>query len=369
MKKKVKWFGFLCMGLASLLPWHIGAAADAPNWQGGVPEYQEVQGKITQDGPKLVFSDSPEMVKECGIMYRDTVQGPVRLFFHHVNDMKTDKRLAVVLRRVSLRPSSVLVGKNGVSRPNTDWLEAGKEAQERYYGSVPSRKPFAVLGVKDLLGSGKGLVVKPQQLVTGIVDLETDQPVEVSVLMMPMNADLKISTDLFSILPLDEGGHVLRGTFNTSNCHVTLEEPFDADKNTIWGLELADNAKNPYVTGVDATTGQKVINYGNYGVMYDVNFRTKGKRNTILRFNPYGGPYAGEGVLDVQDKAAKYIRLPEDATSFGWSGDGENMVVGTIPADRRATFHFSPPGSSNLPIRLFWQGEEKNDFRNRFNGK
>ena len=100
MKKKVKWFGFLCMGLASLLPWHIGAAADAPNWQGGVPEYQEVQGKITQDGPKLVFSDSPEMVKECGIMYRDTVQGPVRLFFHHVNDMKTDKRLAVVLRRV-----------------------------------------------------------------------------------------------------------------------------------------------------------------------------------------------------------------------------------------------------------------------------
>ena len=57
-------------------------------------------------------------------MYRDTVQGPVRLFFHHVNDMKTDKRLAVVLRRVSLRPSSVLVGKNGVSRPNTDWLEA-----------------------------------------------------------------------------------------------------------------------------------------------------------------------------------------------------------------------------------------------------
>ena len=24
VKKKVKWFGFLCMGLASLLPWHIG---------------------------------------------------------------------------------------------------------------------------------------------------------------------------------------------------------------------------------------------------------------------------------------------------------------------------------------------------------
>lgn len=127
MKKKVKWFGFLCMGLASLLPWHIGAAADAPNWQGVFLNTRKFRVKLPRMAPKLVFSDSPEMVKECGIMYRDTVQGPVRLFFHHVNDMKTDKRLAVVLRRVSLRPSSVLVGKMAFPGPiRTGWKRARK---------------------------------------------------------------------------------------------------------------------------------------------------------------------------------------------------------------------------------------------------
>ena len=33
------------------------------------------------EGPKLLFSDSPEMVYETGILYRDTLQGEGRLFF------------------------------------------------------------------------------------------------------------------------------------------------------------------------------------------------------------------------------------------------------------------------------------------------
>ena len=132
---------------------------------------------------------------------------------------------------------------------------------------------------------------------TGIVNLESDRPVEVSVMMIPVKTDLGLALDAYGILPPDEGDHVLRGTFPASDVHVRLQEAYPSNKLETWGIKLADDVLNPYVRGTDATTGKKVVNYGNYGVMYDVILPTKGKRDTVLRFNPYGGPYAGAGLL------------------------------------------------------------------------
>ena len=108
--------------------------------------------------------------------------------------------------------------------------------------------------------------------------------------------------------------------------------------------------------GVDVTRNAPVVNYGNYGVMYDVDFRTRGKNDTRLRFNPYGGAYAGFGVLTVQGQTARYIRIPDNGLSFGWDHDGETMKLGQVPAGKSAAFYFSPPGSSNLPVRIFLEG-------------
>lgn len=348
---------WLCAGLALLFPLGAQASVQDLAWQDGIPAYQEVKGSITHDGPKLIFSDSPEMVGKTGIMYRDTVEGPVRLFFHHVNDTRTDKRLAVFLRRTTLRPSQVAFGRTGISRPNEDWLEAGKEAQERYYSSVPNGRKFPLNGPRDILNNGKGYILHPQELVTGIVDLTFDKPVEVSFIMMPVEADPRISAEVYSILPPDQGGHVLRGTFEGANAHVTLVESFDADAGVIWGMELADDSKDLYLRGTDVTRNAPVVNYGNYGVMYDVNFRTHGKNATQLRFNPYGGPYAGEGILAVEGETARYLRIPESSLSFGWDHDGETMKLGTVPPGKSGSFYFSPPGSSNLPVRIFWEGK------------
>ena len=51
------------------------------------------------------------MVQKCGVMYRDTVKGKFRLFFHHVNDTDSSKRLAIVLRRTGIRPALVQLGR------------------------------------------------------------------------------------------------------------------------------------------------------------------------------------------------------------------------------------------------------------------
>ena len=359
MNVQKRLIGLLCAGLALLFPWGNGASASDIQdlaWRDGVPYYRQIQGNITHGGPKLIFSDSPEMVGKIGIMYRDTVSGPVRLFFHHVNDSRTDKRLAVLLRRTTIRPTAVSFGKNGISRPNEDWLAAGKEAQTKYYSSAPNGRRLVLDGPRDILNNGKGYILHPQELVTGIVDLNFDKPVEVSFIMMPTDADPRISAEVYPILPPDEGDHVLRGTFEGADVTVTLPGAFPADSGEIWGVKLADDVEDPYVRGIDVTRNEPVVNYGNYGVMYAVNFQTKGNRATQLRFNPYGGAYAGEGVLSLEGDTAKYIRIPDDRQSFGWNGDGETMKLGVVPAGKSGTFFFSPPGSSNLPVRIFWEG-------------
>ncbi len=359
MNVQKRLIGFLCAGLALFFPWGKGASASDIQdlaWKEDVPYYRQIQGTITHGGPKLIFSDSPEMVGKIGIMYRDMVSGPVRLFFHHVNDTRTDKRLAVLLRRTTIRPTAVSFGRNGISRPNEDWLAAGKEAQSRYYRSVPNGRKLVLEGPRDILNNGRGYILHPQELVTGIVDLNFDKPVEVSFIMMPVDADPRISAEVYSILPPDEGGHVLRGTFEGADVRVDLPGAFPADSGEIWGVKLADDVEDPYVRGIDVTRNEPVVNYGNYGVMYAVNFQTRGSRATQMRFNPYGGAYAGEGVLSLEGATAQYIRIPDDRQSFGWNGDGETMKLGVVPAGKSGTFFFSPPGSSNLPVRIFWEG-------------
>lgn len=244
MKTK-KFLETLLAGLTCLSFWSgTGEAADA-RWDDGVPRYTEAKVIIHEDGPNLLFSDSPEMVQKCGVMYRDTVKGKFRLFFHHVNDTDSSKRLAIVLRRTGIRPALVQLGRNGISDPNRDWLEAGKEAQIRYYGKQKETDPLRISRMTDLLGLQKPTIIRPQELVTGIVNLESDRPVEVSVMMIPVKTDLGLALDAYGILPPDEGDHVLRGTFPASDVHVRLQEAYPSNKLETWASNLLTTSSIP----------------------------------------------------------------------------------------------------------------------------
>lgn len=315
-----------------------------------IPKYEEARPIITEDGPKLIFSDSPEMVPDCGVMYRDIIEGKVRLFFHHVNDTKSDKKLAVVLRNTSFRPVEVTMGNRGISQPRRDWMLAGKEAQQEYFQSEGHITAFKILRYQELLSWQDGTVFKPQQLITGIIDLNIAKPVEISILMLPVKTQFNLALDTYQPLPPDTG-NVLRGTFPTSNCHVTLQEPFDTEGDKIVEIKLADDVINPFIRGIDALTGKPVFNNGNYGVMYDVHFDTKGKGEALVKFSPEGGIYAGYGKIGEAGKT-QLIGIPEDDIAFGKNGRNDAIVIGSILGEKKGEIVFSPPGSSNLPIKI-----------------
>lgn len=322
------------------------------NWRDGIPEYEAGSIKIVEDGPTLLFSDSPEMVQSCGIMYRDIVQGNARIFFHHVNDTDSLKRIAVVFRNIDKYPAKISLGRKGISKPDYDYLRAGKDVQELYFlenkvqNHVISRD-----GLMEVL-NGDGVKAKPGQLVTGMFDFSCDKLVEVTVLMLPVDMDIAVALQSYKVLPPDEG-NVLRGTFPSADRIVTLKKSYKPDENKIIGVLLADNGIDQYARGIDATTGRPVVNYGNYGVIYDFSYKIKGEQKTKIRLNPWGGWFAGVGIV-INDNKEVLTMYPPGKIAFGKKGT-ETIVISSSKGYSAGRIIFSPPGASNLPVRLFFE--------------
>ena len=201
-----------------------------------VPEkYQEVDVQVLQSGPTLLFSDSPEMVCENGILYKDIVEGEGRVFFHHVNGTKNTRKLAVLMRPVNKR-ATVTWGCRGIGDPDklyyisarkgqaryfTDYKEFWKKARKNELKEKPDQRKNAGVQnsglpvysfyqrVSDLplttLAKGEYLEVlsqsrnmkhagarlKPEQLLTGMFDFHASQPVEIVIMMCSPEEDVE----------------------------------------------------------------------------------------------------------------------------------------------------------------------------------
>ena len=89
----------------------------------------------TDSGGTLIFSDSPEYVKEDGILYSDVVEGDARVLFYHLNDSKTNKKIAVVIENVVDKPNIVKITRGGTAEPSNKFLAVGKAVQAAYMRS------------------------------------------------------------------------------------------------------------------------------------------------------------------------------------------------------------------------------------------
>ena len=312
-------------------------------------ELRPVDFTLNRDGPLLLFSDSPEMVYQDGLLYRDQVQGRVRLFFHHVNAQKQQSKLAVLVKNTqALRPLELKVLQQGISKPCYDWIAAGKQAQKLYFGGQKQQEPRKLGGERSVeLLNGRGCRLEPDQLVTGMVDLELSAPAEISMLMCRPQTDVELFNASARQQPLDE--HPLRGTFAKADYHYVLTSPFKPKDKSMYVLKLA--AQEDMARGKDATTGLPAINNGNYGVIYTVDFEIKGEEKMRFLLNSLGGIFSGYGLLQQEGKS-KLVGLPKEALMGKHYADA--CELGQL-GKGRYRFIWSPPGSSNLPIRLLWQ--------------
>jgi hypothetical protein len=330
----------------------------------GVPEAREVPVQVTASGPVLLFSDSPELVHGTGVLYRDTVTGPARIFVHHLNGTKRNLKLAVVVRPAGVDAATLVIKRSGISEPSANYAKAAKDSQKKYFTrQTPETIPLNHYQFRELLtGSSEfeaGLILRPEQLATGMVYFEARGPVTVSVLMCEASEMPSVYNKTAPILPMDE--HPLRGTYDHANLTYTVTEPIDFTKSDVYYLRMGADEEPYFLKGVDATTGRKTMNNGNYGVIYRLRYQVQGGQPYALRINPSGGYFAGYAVYKQTD-TRQLVPIPDgEDEAFGKTGR-EMYTFATVPGAsgmREGLFVWSPPGASNLPIRFYWQAIKK----------
>ena len=339
----------VCCFLMTVLRMPADAAAGPAGLNAAlVPEWSAIGSSL---GGKLLLSDSPEMVPADGILYQDVVEGDARLFFYHVNATASSKQMEVILENTGSQAAAVAVRQFGLGGPSYAWMSVGKEALAAYLaGSQPYKlqiPPGGMISLSSLIGE---TAVQPNMLINGIFDFSSDRQVQVKVLMLPMFADIKEYLKTAKVLPAD-AVH-LRGSFAGMDRRIVPIKTYDSDHDGPVALTLADNGFDTYLKGVDAVDGSEVVNYGNYGVMYQLSVPVKGNRSIAYFLTPQGGEYAGAVGLQYGGAKQNTVLTPADRLYFGGYGTNDFALLGIFNAKEALRLTFSPPGASNLPVRI-----------------
>ena len=284
-----------CLCIAAMLVGGMGTA-EAGEQEERVMDWKRMEIKdfpmMQEDGGgTLLFSDSPEYVKEPGILYSDIVKDDARIFYYHLNDTKKPYKVAVVLEGESERSAVVSLTRRAIAEPSTDYCKVGKSLQQAYFADAGGAEKIVVAPHERrlLLEAADKIKLMPGELVSGMADFSADAPVRVSVLFYPPDRNPLQYISEVEQLPADE--HHLRGTFIGMNRILRLKSPYHPKKDGIGCVVLADGEIDPYREGVDATDGSIVTNVGNYGVVYRLEMPVKGK--TRFMMSPLGGRLCG----------------------------------------------------------------------------
>lgn len=349
-------------------------AADAAAQKSVRPNMQTMRMwdvQATDTGGTLLFSDSPEYVNQDGILYSDTVQGDARILFYHLNNTSEQKKVAVILENQSGSYSIVHVTRGGMSQPSSNYLAVGKRTQVEYFDTKLNDVIYVRNGGKRLLQNEmNNTVLEPGQLVYGVFDFSSSTPVKVSVIMYGADVDPYSFIEYARVLPKD--AQRLRGTFKGMDRIIRSQKAYDPRKDGIVYFPIGDNERDTYRTGVDATDGSLVTNYGNYGVLYRIEIPTAGNDSTRYYLSPLGGTYAGAMTVDFGRGQSNLLLTPNGRTYFGDATPAESdgamqareagtavlthttelADLGTYKNESQLSFEYSPPGASNLPVNI-----------------
>lgn len=292
---------------------------------------------VLGDTYPLLFSDSPEVPTQSGILYQDSVSGRARLLGYHLNGLNRPARMIVMARNTEARPVEVRTDRLGETAPTRLESLLGQVTLLEYFASTR--------GATLTLAPGESAAVYASPTLNGgsgvnlMQDISTTGRVELTFMML--EAALPPTQQVMQQLPyLQPDGKHVRGTFPNAvrNLRVNLGA-------LPARIVIGDGLVDPALTGMDMLTRQPVRLLGNYGVLY--NLEVNGAAGTAVALSPRGGLY--RGAMNVQDgPLEQVIKLPRSGNALL---PDQPVLLWRAGADR-LNIDFVPASGSNLPISL-----------------
>ena len=105
--------------------------------------------KTVKEVDTLLLSDSPEYVKEPGIVAAGTLQGKSRIYFYHVNEGEAPMKVGILLENKGTVPAFIDVERAIYAKPSPDYFEVGRElSKEEIRTTALELGEWTRLGVK-----------------------------------------------------------------------------------------------------------------------------------------------------------------------------------------------------------------------------
>ena len=293
--------------------------------------------RVPEVGRPLIFSDSPEVPTQSGVLYQDSLSGPARLLAYHLNGLRKPARLYVLARNLEGKAVDIRTERQGETAPTRLESLLGQVTLLDYFASTGGATltlmpgQTAAVYASPTLGPGSGVNV--------MADLVASGRVELTVLML--EDGLPPTQQAVQQLPYlaPDGKHV-RGTFPNAVRSMRVQLTRLPAR-----LVIGDGQLDPAILGVDKLTGRPQRLTGNYGVLYDL--EVTGAAGTAVALSPRGGLYRGAMQIEA-GPSTQTIRLPRTGNALKPDGP----VLLWRPRADRLKIDFVPASGSNLPISL-----------------
>lgn len=285
----------------------------------------------------LLFSDSPEKPSESGILYQDKINGSARLLAYHINGLSDTAKMHVTVRNLENHPISFSIERQGHTAPSRIEGILGQVTLLEYFsGNNGGRVVIPAGGMATIFSTP---ALNPGHGVSLVADMQSTGEALVSVSMLP-SAQVPTPALLSSLpfLPLD--GRHQRGTFLGSDRSFTTTLG-----NLPARISIGDGGSDPNIAGRDAVGGSSQRLMGNYGVLYDLEF--KNTAGTAIALSPRGGLY--RGAMRVTDgDISQVIKLPREGNALY---PNQPQILWRAKTDT-VRVQFMPANGSALPVNF-----------------
>ena len=370
--------------------------------------------KTVKEVDTLLLSDSPEYVKEPGIVAAGTLHGKSRIYFYHVNEGTEPMKVGILLENKGTTPAFVEIERSIYAKPSPDYFKVGRElskkdiktttlelgewanmgvviplrskvakqALKKEQESIQQRDKLATKWkadtlrreqethkvsllshyddsvtqfvlqpgeVRPIFNELEKVLIKQDDLFSGIVDLSTTEPVYASVAVMEPKSTVTYGLPLLPIHPMDDVE--LRGTYEGMRRFHLVEPQFNSDAGPA-SFEIANDREDAFISGIDEIShNQLVKNKGNYGISNVYMLHTEGKTPYALYFNPLGGAFSGTFRI-TSSKGVHTYDVPVKGPYLGHQTIYDTQLLDVFDKPEDLLVEYMSPGASNLPVRF-----------------
>ncbi len=302
----------------------------------GYESYKKLQPQqvLIQDGT-LLLSNSPETVKQIGILYQDRIKGSGRLLFHHVNQTQNaEKKFIIIADNMTEKAQMLRIYRKAVTSPDYHYLRAGEEVLKAYFHNTVEDIYFLEPYERIVLYNSEATSWPVQTVQSGMMDLEVEDYLRITFAMLERNDCIHVIDQLEGL----DKDMAPRGTFECLTKYQYVLLPGEGK-----AYYLIEEDEEGWIQGKDALTEESAINYGNYGIMYKITLIAMA--NTEVFICPRGGIF--QGMIQWDDGQICYIKRPHF-----FKVNKERISIGSIKKGEIKTLKYFLPNGSAAPVLL-----------------